>query len=353
MGKCCKVRVLITLPLQFNITLIEERMPIGSRHLTIACAIQIASCVIPAIAPAVAADVYPNRPIRIITPAQPGGTTDFLARLLATHLTEAWKQQTIVDNRGSASGINAAEITQHAAPDGYTLFLLYHQHTVNAAIQPKLPYHPVNDFTPITQITEAGTLLVVNPSLPAKTVKGFVEWTKTTKEAINFGSAGIGSGGHMAGELYSLMTGVKMQHIPYKGTGPAIIDLIAGQYHFNFAGLTGALSQVSAGKLRAIAVSAPKRLKVLPDIPALAEVVPGFALVGWYGLAGPARMPKPIIAKLHAETVAFAKSPAIVKRMTALGSEMVGSDPETFRQFMLADVKKWADLVKRSGMKFD
>ena len=328
-------------------------MTTRSRHSTIACVVLIAGCAIPASTSAVAADVYPSRPIRIITPSQPGGTTDFLARLLATHFTETWKQQAIVDNRGSASGINAAEITQHAAPDGYTLFLLYHQHTVNAAIQPKLPYHAVNDFTPITQITEAGTLLVVNASHPAKTVKEFVDWTKTTKEAINFGSAGIGSGGHLGGELYSLMTGVKMQHIPYKGTGPAIVDLIAGQYHFNFAGLTGALPQVSAGKLRAIAVSAPKRLKALPDIPALAEVLPGFVIVGWYGLAGPARMPKPVVAKLHAETVAFAKSPAIVKRMTALGSEMVGSDPETFRQFMLADVKKWADLVKRSGMKFD
>ncbi len=328
-------------------------MTTRSRHSTIACVFLIAGCAIPAITPAVAADVYPSRPIRIITPAQPGGTTDFLARLLATHLTEVWKQQAIVDNRGSASGINAAEITQHAAPDGHTLFMVYHQHTVNAAIQPRLPYHAVNDFTPISQITEAGTLLVVNASHPAKTVKEFVDWTRTTKEPINFGSAGIGSGGHLGGELYSLMTGVKMQHIPYKGTGPAIVDLIAGQYHFNFAGLTGALAQVSAGKLRAIAVSAPKRVKALPDIPALAEVLPGFVIVGWYGLAGPARMPKPVVAKLHAETVAFAKSPAIVKRMTALGSEMVGSDPETFRQFMLADVKKWADLVKRSGMKFD
>src|SRR5262245_59430736 len=246
-----------------------------SRHFTIAYVILIACCTVPAIVFAAAADVYPSRPIRIITPAQPGGTTDFLARLLATHLTEVWKQQAIVDNRGSASGINAAEITQHSAPDGHTLFLLYHQHTVNAAIQPKLPYHAVNDFTPISQITEAGTLLVVNASHPAKTPKEFVDWIKTTKENINFGSAGIGSAGHLGGELLALATGVKMQHIPYKGTGPAIVDLIAGQYHFNFAGLTGALAQVSAGKLRAIAVSAPKRVKALPDIPALAEVLPG------------------------------------------------------------------------------
>lgn len=324
-----------------------------SRHSIFACVVLISGIVSSAVTPSIAADDYPNRPIRIITPAQPGGTTDFLARLLAIHLTEAWKQQAIVDNRGSASGVNGAEITQNSAPDGYTLFIAYHQHTVNAAILPKLPYHPVNDFTPISQMTEAGTLLIVNPSLPAKNLKEFVEWSKTTKEPINFGSAGIGSGGHMAGELYKLMAGIKAQHIPYKGTGPAIVDLLAGQYHFNFAGLTGALAQVNAGKLRAIAVSAPKRLGSLPNIPAVAEALPGFSVVGWYGVMGPANMPKPLVNKLHAEIVTFIKSPAIVKRMTGLGSEIVGSDPETFRQFMLADVKKWADLVKRSGMKFN
>jgi len=302
---------------------------------------------------AAATNDYPNRPVRIITPAQPGGTTDFLARILAQHLTEVWKQQAIVDNRGSASGINAAEITKNSVPDGYTLLLVYHQHTINAAIQPKLPYHAVDDFTPITQITEAGTLLVVSASHPAKSLKEFVEWTKTTKEPINFGSAGIGSGGHLGGELYKLMTGVRAQHIPYKGTGPALIDLMAGQYHFNFAGLTGAITLAKAGKLRAIAVSAPQRVKSLPDIPAVAEVIPGFSVVGWYGLVAPAKLPKPLLTKIHTETINLARQPDFIKRMTALGSEIVGNDPESFRKFMHEDVKKWSDLVKRSGMKFD
>lgn len=178
-------------------------------------------------ASAQAADNFPSRAIRIITPANPGGTTDFLARLLAMHLTKLWNQQAIVDNRGSASGVNGAEIVKNAAPDGYTLFIPYHQHTVNAALIAKLPYHAVNDFTPITQMTEAGLLLVVNPSHPAKDAKEFVLWAKTTKEPINFGSAGIGSGGHLAGELVKLMLGIQGQHIPYKGTGPAIIGLLA------------------------------------------------------------------------------------------------------------------------------
>ncbi len=304
-------------------------------------------------ATALAADNYPNRPVRIITPAAPGGTTDYLARLLAGRLTEVWKQQAIVDNRASASGVNAAEITKNSAPDGYTLFLVYHQHTVNAAIMPKLPYHAVNDFTPISQMTEAALLLIVNPSHPAKSVKEFVDWSKTTKEPINFGSAGIGSGGHMGGELYKMMTGIQAQHIPYKGTGPAIIDLIGGQYHFNFAGLAGALVQTRSGKLRAIAVTAPKRLKSLPDIPAMTEVLPGFEVVGWYGVMAPANLPKPLLTKIHAEIAAYVKSPEFVKRASADGAEAVTNDPETFRQFMLADVKKWADVAKRSGAKFN
>ena len=299
-----------------------------------------------------AASGYPTRAIRIITPAQPGGTTDFLARLVAAHLTQAWKQQAIVDNRGSASGVNAAEIVKDAAPDGYTLFVPYHQHTVNAALLPKLPYHPVNDFTPITQMTEAGLLLIVNPAHPAKNLKEFVAWSKSTKEPINYGSAGIGSGGHLAGELYQLTVGIKTQHIPYKGTGPAIVDLLANQYHYNFAGLTGALAQVRSGKLRAIAVTTRKRLEAAPDIPAMAEVLPGFEVVGWYGLAGPAKLPKPLVDKIQAEVVKYLKTPEFAKVAVNNGSTVVGSEPEAFRQFMLADMKKWADVVKRSGAKF-
>lgn len=304
------------------------------------------------VAPAQAADNYPSRPVRIVTPAAPGGTTDFLARLLAAHLSKVWGQQAIVDNRGSASGVNGAEIVQQSAPDGYTLLIPYHQHTVNAAILPKLPYHPVNDFTPITQMTAGGLLLVVNPSHPAKTAKDFVQWSKTTKDPINFGSAGIGSGGHLAGELYKLMTATQAQHIPYKGTGPASIALISGEYHFNFMGLTGAFAQVRAGKLRGIAVTGPKRLDAAPDIPAMSEVLPGFEVVGWYGVVAPARLPKPLLTKLHAEISKFVKSPEFGKVANANGSEPVTNSPEEFRQFMLADMKKWADVVKRSGIKF-
>ena len=296
-------------------------------------------------------DKYPSRSIRIVTPANPGGTTDFLARLLAPHLTKLWGEQAIVDNRGSASGVNGAEIVKNSAPDGYTLFMAYHQHTVNAALIAKLPYHPVDDFSAITQMTEGGLLLVVNPSHPAKTAKDFVQWARTTKDPINFGSAGIGSGGHLAGELFKLMTKTQGQHIPYKGTGPAAIGLLAGEYHYNFMGLTGAFGQVRAGKLRAIAVSTSKRLDTAPEIPALSEVLPGFEVVGWYGVTGPGKMPKPLVQKLHTAIVDLVKSPGFIKMMKDNGSDAKWSTPEDFRQFMLADMKKWADVAKRAGIK--
>jgi tripartite-type tricarboxylate transporter receptor subunit TctC len=302
------------------------------------------------VAPAQAADNFPSRTVRLITPANPGGTTDFLARLLSVHLTKIWGQQAIVDNRGSASGVNAAEITKNSAPDGHTLFMVYHQHTVNAGLIAKLPYHPVNDFTPITQMTEGGLLLVVNPSHPAKNAKEFVQWAKTTKEPINFGSAGIGSGGHLAGELFKLMTSSPGQHIPYKGTGPAVVGLLGGEYHYNFMGLTGAFAQVRSGKLRAIAVSTLKRIPTAPDVPAMSEVVPGFEVVGWYGVMGPAKMPKPLVDKIHAGILSLVNAPEFAKIMRDNGSEPRSSSPEELRQFMLADMKKWADVVKRAGI---
>ncbi len=296
---------------------------------------------------------YPTRPIRFITAAAQGGTSDILARTFAVHLTEALKQPVVVDNRASASGVIAGELTANAPPDGYTLLLAYHQHTVNAALNPKLPYHPVNSFTPITQLTSAGLMLVVNPSTPVTNLKEFVEWTKSYKGSLNFGSAGIGTGGHLAGELYKVMTGVKAEHIPYKGAGPALMDLIAGQYQFNFSGIQPAQVQVRAGTLRGLAVTTPKRIDALPDLPAVAEALPGFEFVGWYGVIGPAGLPAPIVTRLHVEFVKVLNRPDVRERIVADGSEPAGTTPEEFRQFMLADLAKCAKLVKESGAKLD
>jgi tripartite-type tricarboxylate transporter receptor subunit TctC len=296
---------------------------------------------------------YPTRPIKFITAAAQGGTSDILARTFAVYLTEDFKQPVIVDNRASASGVIAGELTANAAPDGYTIMLVYHQHTVNAALNPNLPYHPVNSFTPITQLTSAGLMLVVSASAPPKNLAEFVEWTRHYKGPLNFGSAGIGTGGHLAGELYNVMAGVKAEHIPYKGTGPALIDLMAGRYQYNFAGLLGAQVQVRAGKLRGLAVTTPRRIASLPDLPAMAEVLPGFEVVGWYGVMGPAGLPAPIVTRLHDEFVKVLKRPDVHDRIVADGSEPAGTSPEEFRQFMLADLAKWAKLVKESGAKLD
>ncbi len=320
---------------------------------TVSFGILLAAALLPLAGVAYAQDGYPNRPIRLVTPAAPGGTTDILARLVGAKLTEALKQQVIVDNRASASGVVAAEIVANSPPDGYTLFVPYHQHTVNAALNPSLPYHPVNSFTPITQLTAAGLMLVINVSTPVKNLKEFVEWTKNFKGPLNFGSAGLGSGGHLAGELYNVTVGIKAQHIPYKGSGPALIDLVGGQYHYNFAGIQAAQTLVRGGKLRGIAVTNPKRIAAIPDLPAMAEVLPGFEIVGWYGVAAPAKLPKPILARLHAEIVKIMQAPDIRERILADGSEPVVNTPEEFRQYMLADLAKWAKLVKESGAKLN
>jgi len=300
-----------------------------------------------------AQDAYPSKPIRLITPAAQGGTTDILARLFGAKLGDTFKQQVLVENRASASGVIAGEIVASAPPDGYTLMLCYHQHTVNAALNPKLPYHPVNSFTPITQLTSAGLMLVVHPSSPPKTLQEFIAWTRDYQGALNFGSAGIGSGGHLAGELFKQLTGVKAEHIPYKGSGPALTALLANEYHFNFAGLQPAQAQVRAGRLRGLAVTTPKRIAALPDLPAVAEALPGFEVVGWYGVLGPAKLPEPIVAKLHAELVRILNLPDIRERILTDGSEPVGSTPEEFRQFLLADAEKWVKVVKASGAKLE
>ena len=295
---------------------------------------------------------YPDRPIRLVVPVAPGGAVDVVGRIMAQKMGAALGQNLVVDNRPGANYIIGTEVVSKAPADGYTLLTTAGGHTINPVVYKKLPYDTFRDFTPISQMTAAGLLLVVNPSHPAKTAKDFVQWTKTTKEPINFGSAGIGSGGHLAGELYNLMVGIKSQHIPYKGTGPAAVGLISGEYHYNFMGLAGAFTHVRSGKLRGIAVSNAKRLANAPEIPAMNEVLPGFEVVGWYGVAAPAKLPKPILTKIHTEIANYVKSPEFAKIADANGSEPVTNSPEVFRQFMLDDMKKWADVVKRSGAKF-
>ena len=298
------------------------------------------------------ASSYPQRPVRFITPAAPGGTTDILARMFSDRLSHNLKQQFVVDNRASASGVLAAELTANSAPDGQTLFMGYHQHIINAALLPKLPYHPINDFTPISQLTAAPLLLVVHPATPAKDFKEFLTWAKNYKGSLNFGSAGIGSGGHLSGELFKLMTGVQAVHIPYKGTGPALTALLGQEYHFNFMGLVAAARMAQAGKLRALGITSAKRVAGMPDIPTIAEQgLPGFEVEGWYGVLGPKNMPKPLVARIHAELIRIMKEPEMQKTLVNMGSTAIGSSPEEFRKFLVTDLDKWSKVVKASGAK--
>jgi tripartite-type tricarboxylate transporter receptor subunit TctC len=259
-----------------------------------------------------------------------------------------------VDNRASANGVVAGEITAKAPPDGYTIFMAYHQHTINQALLPKLPYHSVNDFTPITQLTAAGVILVVHPSAPVHNFQEFLAWTRNFKGPLNYGSAGHGSGGHLAAELYNMMAGVKSSHIPYKGSGPALIDLAGGHYQFAFAGMLAAQPFIKSGKLRAIAVTSPKRAPGMDNIPTVAESgLPGFEVLGWYGVLAPAKLPKPITTKLYTEFTTILKQRDVQQKILSEGAEPVGSSPEEFRQFMLADLAKWAKVVKASGARAD
>lgn len=297
---------------------------------------------------------YPVRPVRLITPTLPGGTTDILARLFGAKLAEKFQQQVVVDNRASASGVIAGEITARAQPDGYTFYLTYVQHNVNAIINPRLPYHPVNDFTPVSQLTAAGMVLAVHPSVPPVNAREFIEWSRGYKGALNYGSAGNGSGGHLAGELFNSMAGVKSQHIAYRGAGPAMVDLVGGQYPYGFIGMQGAQAVIRSGKVRALAVTTPQRVGVLPDVPTLAESgLPGFEVLGWYGVLAPARLPPDILGLWHRELTAILQRPDIRERITADGAEPVGSAPAEFRKFMHDDLAKWTRVIRQSGAKID
>jgi tripartite-type tricarboxylate transporter receptor subunit TctC len=307
-----------------------------------------------ALAMRAAAAEYPDRPIRLIAVGAPGGTPDILSRRIGIALTEVFKKQIVVDNRAGGGGVIAAELTAKAPPDGYTIFMTYHQHTVNASLVPKLPYRTVDDFTPITQLTAAGLVLVVHPSAPANNMREFIDWTKSFTGPLNFGSAGNGSGGHLAGELYKVMTGVKAQHIPYKSSGAALIDLSANNYQYNFTGMQTVQPFLRTGRLKAIAVTTLRRAPGMPEVPTVDESgLPGYEFVGWYGLLGPAGLPAPILKRLHTEIVRIVQQQAFRDRVSAEGSEVVTNTPEEFREFLRADVAKWAKVLKESGAKLD
>jgi tripartite-type tricarboxylate transporter receptor subunit TctC len=297
---------------------------------------------------------YPAKPIRLLVPQPPSGTADMLARMIGQKLAEAVGQPFVIDNRPGASGTMGTDMVAKAPADGYTILLTYSTHSTTPSLYKKLPYDPVRDFAPITIATSAPLMLVVNPAVPVHTVKDLIALAKAKPNALNFGSAGNGSGSHLAGELLKTMTGIKATHVPYKGTGAAIIALLANEVQFMFAGLLPAQVQVKANRLRAIAITSPKRSSFIPDLPTVEESgLPGFEVVGWYGVLAPAGTPPAIVDRLNAEIVRILALPDVKARIAGAGAEVVGDSPAHFEAFLKTDIARWAKLIKASGAHID
>ena len=312
--------------------------------------ISVLSCAASGVAAADAAAGYPNRPIRFIAPFVAGGPSDTLSRLLAQKLTESWGQTVVVDNRGSAGGIVGFELGARAAPDGYTLLLANGAGlTINPSVYLKLPYDPLRDFQPITQITSGAYFMVITPSVPAKSVKEFIALAKAKPGSLNF--AATGTNNLLAAELFNHMAGVKTVAVNYKGTGQAVGAVIGGEVQMFIMSPLIAVPQVKAGKLRAIGVTGLKRSPVLPDVPTIAETLPGYENITWHSVVVPARTPKPIVAKLSRELMRIIRQPDVQERFATVGLDAVGSTPEELAALIKNETVMYAKLVKQIGLK--
>jgi len=299
-----------------------------------------------------AAQSYPTRPIRLVVPYPPGGPLDIMARAIGQKLTEAWSQPVVVDNRAGAGGNIGADLVAKSPADGYTLLMgAVATHAINPTLYGKVPYDPIRDFAPVALVAQVPNVLVVNPAVPARTVRELIELARAKPGTLNFGSGSTGSTGHLAGELFNTMAGVKMVHIPYKGGAPAMADLLAGQVQLMFDNLANALPNVKAGRLRALAVTTLARSPAVPDLPTVAESgLPGFDLTTWFGLMVPAATPPEIVARLNAEIVRALAARDLRERLEKMGAEVpINNTPEHFAAFIRSEAAKYAKVVKDSG----
>ena len=295
---------------------------------------------------------YPAKPVRIVVPSSPGGGTDITARIISPRLSERIGQQVIVDNRPGAGTMIGIEAVAKSPPDGYTLLLTPSTLAINQAMYKKVPYDPVNDFAPITQVIAAPNLLVVHPSVPAKSVKELIAVARARPGQLNYASAGLGTNPHLSMELFLTMTGTKMVHIPYKGLAPGIVDLLAGHVTVAVATMLTGLPHVRSGRLRCLGTTGAKRAAVLPDLPTVSEAgVPGYEASQWYGVLAPARTSKEIVTKLHAEIVRILQAPDMKERLAADGTEPVGNTQEEFARYIREELVKWAKVAKAAGIK--
>ena len=296
---------------------------------------------------------YPNKPLRLIVPFPPGGGNDILARTVGQRLSEVVGQQVIIDNRGGAGGLLGAELAAHSVPDGYTLFLASVGNLAfNPALHAKLPYDPVKDFAPVTLLASSPFILVVHPSVAAKSVKDLISLAKSKPGALNYASAGQGSSLHLTGEMFKLATGTDLVHVAYKGTAPALIDLLSGHVQLMFGSMAPNLPHVKTGKLRALGVSGAKRSAAAPDVPTIAEAgVSGFEVLNWYGIALQRQAPAPVIRKLNSDLVKALKLPDMLDALSTQGLDGAGGTPEQFSALIKSELVKYAKVVKAAGIR--
>lgn len=303
-------------------------------------------------APAVQAQDYPTRPIRFIVPQPPGGPTDTVARIVAQKLADKWGQPVVVDNRPGGGSNIATEMVARSAPDGYTLVVATVQHIVNQFIYSSLPFDPVKDFAPVTLISKASIVLVTNPEMPAKTLPELVEFARQRPGKLPWAFAGNGSTGHLSLELLQQASGIDVIKVPYKGTQPALTDLLGGQVQVMFDGVVTSLPHIKAGKLRPLAVASLRRSPLLPDVPTVAELgYPGFEAVGLAALLAPAGTPPRILQKIQAEVAAIIRSPEVEARMTSMGLEVVGNTPAEFTDYIRQETQKFGPLIRKANIK--
>ncbi len=301
---------------------------------------------------AVAATVYPDRPLRLIVGFPPGGAADTLGRIAAQHLTDRLGQQVVVDNRGGAGGLIATEIAAKANTDGYTLLFSSIPHVINPHLR-KVTYDAIKDFTPVVQFVAVPLMMVSAPSFPAQSVRELIDYAKANPGRVNYGSAGSGSSSHLAVELFKTMAGVRMEHIPYKGTGPLVTDMLGGRIGLTIASAVPLSPQVMTGKLRGLAVTSPRRSAAFPELPAIAETVTGYEVINWFGIFAPAGSPVAAVSRINRELNAALGAPELVKLLNARGADAVGGSSADFSRVVKADYAKWAKVVKDSGARVD
>ena len=302
-------------------------------------------------APALAQDKYPTRPIRMIVPYPPGGSTDPTGRAFATWLSEAFKQQVVVDNRPGAGATIGHGLGAKATPDGYTILLGTSAGlAVSPALGTKLPYDPVKDYAPIGLAVYAPFLLVINPAVPAKSVKEFIAYGKTPGSTINFASPGVGTPNHLGAELLKSMTGFQFTHVPYKGGAPAVLDVMAGRAQALFGGIPYTGPHAKSGKVRAIGIGHPTRMSSWPDVPAVAETLPGFSNTTWYGLLAPAGTPKAVVNRINEEMRKAVRNPEFIKHLETIGLEPASSSPQEFHDMIRTELKRWTKVIKEAGI---